>query len=149
MARVVVQRVRSASVDVGDERVASIGPGCAILVGIAEDDTASAVEHLADKVAVLRIFADETGKMNRSAAEASGDMLVISQFTLYGDVRKGRRPSFTRAAHAELGEQLYQRFVQRLAHHGYHVARGRFGAHMVLTLENDGPVTLIIDSSDL
>ncbi len=148
MARVVVQRVRSASVDVGDERVASIGIGCAILVGIADGDTVSAVDRLADKVAVLRIFADEAGKMNRSAAEAGGDMLVISQFTLYGDVRKGRRPSFVRAARPDLGEQLYQRFIQRLASHGYRVACGRFGAHMLITIENDGPVTLVVDSSE-
>lgn len=149
MARVVVQRVRSASVDVGDERVASIGIGCAILVGIADGDTESAVDRLADKVAVLRIFGDATGKMNRSAAEVGGDMLVISQFTLYGDVRKGRRPSFVRAARPDLGEQLYQHFIQRLIHHGYRVACGRFGTHMVITLENDGPVTLILDSSEL
>jgi D-tyrosyl-tRNA(Tyr) deacylase len=100
-------------------------------------------------MAALRVFQDDQGKMNRSAAEAGGAMLVVSQFTLYGDLRRGRRPSFIEAASPVLGERLYERFADRLRHHGYHVECGRFGAHMLVALENDGPVTIILDSHEL
>lgn len=149
MARVVIQRVRSASVSVGGEIVGAIDLGLAILVGIREGDSDALVDRLADKTAALRIFEDAAGKMNLSTSDVGGAMLAVSQFTLYGDVRKGRRPSFILAARPEEGERLYERFCQRLTAHGHRVERGRFGAHMLMTLENDGPVTIIIDSEDL
>jgi D-aminoacyl-tRNA deacylase len=149
MARVVVQRVRRASVDVDGNRISEIGPGAAILIGIRAGDAEQSVDRLADKVAGLRIFEDADGKMNLSAAESGGTMLVVSQFTLYGDVKKGRRPSFLEAAAPELGRSLYLRFVERLRTHKYIVATGEFGAHMLVSIENDGPVTILIDSDDL
>jgi D-tyrosyl-tRNA(Tyr) deacylase len=149
MARAVVQRVRSAAVDVDDRTVASIGRGFAILLAIRQGDTDAQVERLADKVGSLRIFEDDAGKMNVSAADVGGAMLVVSQFTLYGDVRKGRRPSFIQAAGPEEGERLYRLFASRLEAMGYEVQCGQFRAHMLVRIENDGPVTLIIDSEDL
>jgi D-tyrosyl-tRNA(Tyr) deacylase len=149
MAKIVAQRVRTATVEVGGEIIARIGPGLAILVGIREGDTDEAVDRLADKVAVMRIFNDDQGKMNRSTAEVNGSMLVVSQFTLYADARKGRRPSFIAAAGPEEGERLYLRFAERLQGHGYRVERGRFGAMMVVSLENDGPVTIVLDSNEI
>jgi D-aminoacyl-tRNA deacylase len=149
MAKIVAQRVRTATVEVGGEIIARIGPGLAILVGIREGDTDEAVDRLADKVAVMRIFNDDQGKMNRSTAEVNGSMLVVSQFTLYADARKGRRPSFIAAADPEEGERLYLRFAERLQGHGYRVERGRFGAMMVVSLENDGPVTIVLDSNEI
>jgi D-aminoacyl-tRNA deacylase len=145
MVRVVAQRVRSATVRVGEETIGSIGTGVLILIGIRQGDDEGAVDRLADKLAVLRIFNDENGKMNLSAADVDGKMLVVSQFTLYADVRKGRRPSFIEAAEPELGERLYERFAARLRSHGYEVATGKFGAEMLVTLENDGPVTIVVD----
>jgi D-tyrosyl-tRNA(Tyr) deacylase len=129
--------------------VGAIERGLALLVGIEESDEGPEVDRLADKVAVLRVFEDEHGKMNLSTSEIGGSMLVISQFTLYGDVRKGRRPSFIRAARPEKGEILYQRFADRLRSHGYTVPQGIFGAHMLVALENDGPVTIILDSAEV
>jgi D-tyrosyl-tRNA(Tyr) deacylase len=149
MARIVIQRVRSASVTVEGEVVGAIDRGLAILVGIRDGDTDEAVNRLADKTATIRIFEDAGGKMNLSPADVGGAMLAVSQFTLYGDVRKGRRPSFIQAARPDEGERLYERFCERLATHGYRVERGRFGAHMLVSLENDGPVTIIVDSEDL
>lgn len=149
MVRVVAQRVRSASVTVNDTVVASIGPGLALLVGIGEDDESPDVDRIADKVAVIRVFEGEGGKMNLSTSEVGGAMLVVSQFTLYADVRKGRRPSFARAARPEKGNLLYQRFVERLRSHGYSVSVGIFGADMLVGIENNGPVTLILDSAEL
>lgn len=149
MARIVVQRVRTASVDVDENRIATIGRGLAILVGIREGDTDDAVDRLTDKIATLRIFEDEAGKMNLSAADVGGEMLVVSQFTLYADARKGRRPSFAAAAQPDEGRRLYERFAQRLAGHGYRVRCGEFGAHMLVRIENDGPVTIVLDSMDL
>jgi D-tyrosyl-tRNA(Tyr) deacylase len=149
MARVVAQRVRAASVHVNDEILGAIERGLAILVGIRAGDTERDVERLADKLAVLRVFEDAEGKMNLSAQEAGGAMLVVSQFTLYADMRKGRRPSFIGAADPETGERLYEHFAARLASHGYHVEYGRFGANMLVSIENDGPVTIILDNQDL
>lgn len=149
MVRAVAQRVRSGSVSVEGKEVARIGPGLVILVGIAQDDDDLSVDRVADKVAVLRVFEDPDGKMNLSAAEAGGSMLVVSQFTLYADVRKGRRPSFVQTAGPELGRALYERFADRLAGHGYEVQCGRFGDHMLVEIENDGPVTIILDSDAL
>lgn len=149
MAKIVAQRVRSASVEVNRVRIAEIGHGLAILIGIREGDTDEAVDRLADKLASLRIFEDAGGKMNLSAAGVAGDMLVVSQFTLYADVRKGRRPSFAAAAPPDEGLRLYERFMARLAGHGYRVEHGEFGAHMLVRIENDGPVTIVLDSADL
>jgi len=149
MARLVAQRVRIATVEVAGEVIARIGPGLAILIGIRRGDSDEAVEKLADKVAVLRIFNDAEGKMNLSAADVGGAMLVVSQFTLYADARKGRRPSFVDAAAPEEGAQLYLRFAERLESHGYRVELGRFGAMMVVSLENDGPVTIVLDSDEI
>lgn len=149
MARIVAQRVRSASVEVDQARIGAIGRGLAILVGIREGDTDEAVDRLADKLASLRIFEDSGGKMNLSAADVGGQMLVVSQFTLYADARKGRRPSFVAAAGPDEGRRLYERFMTRLAGHGYRVEHGEFGAHMLVRIENDGPVTIVLDSADL
>lgn len=149
MARVVAQRVRSASVKIQGETVGEIGPGLAVLLGIRRGDTEQDVERLADKLAVLRIFQDPEGKMNLSAADMGGAMLVVSQFTLYADVRKGRRPSFIQAAEPESGERLYNHFSARLGSHGFQIERGRFGAEMLVSIENDGPVTIILDSDEL
>jgi D-tyrosyl-tRNA(Tyr) deacylase len=118
-------------------------------VGIEESDDEDAVSRIAAKVAVLRVFEDSAGRMNLSTGEAGGSMLVISQFTLFADVRKGRRPSFIRAARPDKGKRLYELFASLLVSHGYAVARGVFGAHMLVSLENDGPVTIILDSAEL
>ena len=144
--RVVVQRVAEASVTVDGEVVGAIGPGLVVLVGFLSDDTRAATAWMAEKVANLRIFADVEGRMNRSLLDVGGEVLVVSQFTLYGDARKGRRPSFVRAARPEIAIPLYDGFVEDLraaAPGGVHC--GRFGAHMDVALVNDGPVTLIID----
>jgi D-aminoacyl-tRNA deacylase len=144
--RACVQRVSEARVIVAGEIVGQIGRGLVILLGVAADDFSGDVEYLADKIAELRIFPDEAGKMNRSLAEAGGAMLVVSQFTLLGDCRKGRRPSFIDAAEPSVGERLYEEFVQAVAAKGIEIATGRFRQHMDVTLTNDGPVTLLLDS---
>ncbi|HLJ65936.1 MAG TPA: D-aminoacyl-tRNA deacylase [Chloroflexota bacterium] len=149
VARVVVQRVRSASVQVNGEIVGRIGLGFLLFVGIAREDTAADVDRLVEKVAVLRVFRDNAGKMNLAAPDVGGSMLVVSQFTLYADTRKGRRPSFVQAADPADGERLVERFAARLAQLGFPVEQGRFGADMLVTLENDGPVTIILDSETL
>jgi D-tyrosyl-tRNA(Tyr) deacylase len=126
-----------------------IGRGLLVLLGVGAGDGEAELNWLADKVVGLRIFEDDAGKMNRSLAEVGGAMLVISQFTLYGDCRRGRRPSFTDAAAPELAEQLYNRFVARVRAAGIQVATGRFREHMQVSLVNDGPVTLWIDTADV
>ncbi len=123
-----------------------IGPGYVVLLGVSREDDEAAADYLADKIAGLRVFEDEAGKMNRSIQEAGGAILAVSQFTLYGDVRRGRRPGFDRAARPEQAEPLYRRFVQRLREMGLQVETGRFQAHMEVELVNDGPVTILIDS---
>lgn len=149
MARAVVQRARSGAVSVGAEEISRIGRGLVILVGVGRDDSGEDVDKLADKIATLRIFEDSEGKMNLSAGDVGAAMLAVSQFTLYGDVRKGRRPSFVGAAAPEIGNQLYEQFCRRLATHGFEVQQGRFGADMLVTIENDGPVTIVLDSDAL
>lgn len=144
--RVVVQRVTRAAVTVDGETIGAIGAGLVLLIGVAREDTDAAMEYVMDKCIDLRIFEDEQGKMNRSARETGTEILAVSQFTLYGDTRKGRRPSFDQAAAPELAEPLYQKAVQRLRDHGLRVATGRFGAHMYVDLVNDGPVTLIVEN---
>jgi D-aminoacyl-tRNA deacylase len=149
LVRIVAQRVSTASVSVNGDLLGAIDRGLAILVGIRDGDDEAAADRVADKVAVMRIFEDDHGKMNLSTADVNGAMLVVSQFTLFADVRKGRRPSFIRAAAPELGERLYTRFGERLASHGYRVEWGRFGADMLVSIQNDGPVTIIVDSDEL
>src|SRR4051794_31970666 len=144
--RAVLQRVRRASVHVEGELIGQIGPGLLVLLGVAPADTAEHARWLADKVVTLRVFADDAGKMNRDVAESGGGVLVVSQFTLYGDCRKGRRPSFVAAAPPEIAIPLYEAFIDAVKAHGVPVATGRFGAMMQVELVNDGPVTLIVDS---
>jgi D-tyrosyl-tRNA(Tyr) deacylase len=144
--RVVVQRVSEARVSIGEEVIGAIGPGLCILLGIGTKDTETDAEFLASKIINLRIFEDEQGKMNRSIRDLGGELLVVSQFTLYGDSRKGNRPSFTAAAAPENAERLYEHFVQRLCQAGLKVATGKFRAYMKIALVNDGPVTLLLDS---
>ncbi len=144
--RVVLQRVREANVTVEGRVVGEIGVGHLLLVGFKASDTTDQVEWMADKVVGLRIFQDDAEKMNRTLADVNGSILVVSQFTLYGDVRKGRRPSFIDAAPPETAIPLYDRFVELLeARHAGRVATGKFGAMMDVSLTNDGPVTLVID----
>ena len=144
--RVVVQRVSRARVTIEGETVGQIERGLLILVGFREGDGESDISFLAKKLLELRIFPDEADKMNRSVLDVGGGLLVVSQFTLYGDCRKGRRPSFTGAAGPDVAIPLYEQFVERLRGSGLTVETGRFGAMMEVELVNDGPVTLIIDS---
>ncbi|OUM96249.1 MAG: D-tyrosyl-tRNA(Tyr) deacylase [Thermobacillus sp. ZCTH02-B1] len=146
--RIVVQRVASASVTVGGETVGAIGRGLLLLVGVTHDDTEADAKWMADKIAGLRIFEDDEGKMNLSVLEVGGSVLSVSQFTLYGDCRKGRRPNFMAAARPEQAEPLYEALNRHLREHGLVVETGRFGAMMQVSLVNDGPVTLILDTRD-
>ena len=142
----VVQRVSRACVRVQGKTQAEIGAGFLVLLGIARDDTPEGADYLADKVAELRVFEDAEGKMNLPLAAVNGAVLVVSQFTLYGDCRKGRRPSFDRAAPPTQAEALYARFVASLREHGLRVETGVFQARMAVELVNDGPVTLLLSS---
>lgn len=144
--RAVVQRVSRAEVRVAGEVVGSIAQGLAVLVGVTHADTMADAEALAEKLAGLRIFADEAGAMNLALPEVGGSILVVSQFTLYGDARRGRRPSFTDAARPQLAESLVERVVSRLREAGLVVATGRFGTRMEVDLVNDGPVTLLLQT---
>lgn len=147
--RVVLQRVSRASVEVDGQAISAIGPGYLLLVGVGANDGPDEPERMAEKVFNLRVFADEDHKMNRSLSEAGGQILVVSQFTLYGDLRKGRRPSWTDAAAPEIAEARVEAFARALESRGATVARGVFGAHMRVDLLNDGPVTLLLDAADL
>ena len=144
--RAVVQRVSRASVTVAGEVTGAIGPGLLVLLGVADGDTQDDVVYMAEKLAGLRIFPDAEGKMNLALADMGGGMLVVSQFTLLGDCRKGRRPSFIAAARPERAVELYRSFVAEVRGRGITVAEGRFQAHMDVELVNDGPVTLLVDS---
>jgi len=144
--RAVVQRVSSASVTVGGEIIGSIGRGFLVLLGAGQSDTDSDSVSLAQRIAGLRVFEDVDSRMNLALADVGGAVLVVSQFTLFGDCRKGRRPSFVEAARPELAEPLYESFVAELRGHGLSVETGRFRTHMDVALVNDGPVTLLLDS---
>lgn len=146
--RAVVQRVQKAAVTVDGKVVGAIGPGLVILLGVKNGDTEADARFLAEKCLHLRIFADDAGKFNRSLLEVQGELLAISQFTLYGDARKGRRPSFTDAAPPLISEPLYEKFVSYLKESGLQVATGVFGAMMVVEIHNDGPVTIILESKE-
>jgi D-tyrosyl-tRNA(Tyr) deacylase len=145
--RAVVQRVSRARVTVGDKVTGEIGPGLLVLLGVGQGDTPADADYLADKVAGLRIFEDEHGKMNRSVSDVAGGVLVVSQFTLYGDVRRGKRPSFDAAAPPQEASELYQYFVERLRAAGLRCETGRFQEMMSVDLINEGPVTILLDSS--
>ena len=148
--RAVVTRVSSASVSIDGATVGAIGTGFLVLLGIGPNDTQAQAEKLADKICGLRVFADEAGKMNLNLAAVGGALLVVSQFTLYGDCKKGRRPSYTDAARPEIADPLYQYFVRCIQDAGVpKVATGRFGADMKVALVNDGPVTLILDTAEI
>lgn len=144
--RAVVQRVKESSVTVGGEVIGRIGKGEMVLLGVGETDEAADADFLSEKIVHLRIFEDENGKMNRSLMDIGGEMLVVSQFTLLGDCRKGRRPSYIQAAGPEKAERLYEAFVQKVREKGIRVETGRFRAMMDVALINEGPVTLILDS---
>jgi D-tyrosyl-tRNA(Tyr) deacylase len=145
--RAIVQRVTQARVEVDGSIVGRIGQGILVLLGVAKTDTAAEAEFLAAKIANLRIFADESGKMNRSVVDAGGSLLVVSQFTIYGDTRKGRRPGFDQAAPPDRAKALYEHFVTAARSSGVPVETGVFQAHMAVSLTNDGPVTFIVDSA--
>ena len=144
--RCVVQRVKEASVTVEGETVGAIGPGILALIGVSTEDTDKDFKYILDKVPNLRIFDDENGVMNRSVLDVGGSILAVSQFTLYGDARGGRRPSYFRAAGPEPANELYERAVAAWRENGIHVETGRFRTEMMVSLVNDGPVTILLDS---
>ncbi len=144
--RAVIQRVKESSVTVKNEIIGKIGRGLLVLLGVANEDKADDAEYLADKITNLRIFEDDKGKMNRSLLETGGEMIVVSQFTLLGDCRKGRRPSFMNAADPEKANKLYEHFVKEVRQKGVSVKTGRFRAMMEVSLINDGPVTIILEN---
>jgi D-tyrosyl-tRNA(Tyr) deacylase len=146
--RACVQRVSSARVIVDQEIVGEIGAGLVVLLGVAADDGEAELRWMVDKVVGLRIFNDDDGKMNRALTDVGGELLVVSQFTLLGDCRKGRRPSFIAAAAPEKAEMLYEQFVAAARQRGVRVATGRFRTHMAVELVNDGPVTILVDTAD-
>ncbi|MDD2421741.1 MAG: D-aminoacyl-tRNA deacylase [Heliobacteriaceae bacterium] len=145
--RAVVQRVQRGRVTVAGRITGEIGPGLVVLIGAGQGDTRDDARYIADKVANLRIFEDDQGKMNRSVQEAGGAVLVVSQFTLYGDCRKGRRPGFSTAARPDTARELVEAVTENLRARGLAVATGRFQEHMVVEIINDGPVTLLLDSA--
>ncbi len=147
--RAVIQRVSEASVSVDGDTIAAISRGLLVLLAVHETDTHADAVYVAEKIAGLRVFPDQEGKMNLPVTETEGEVLVISQFTLYGDVRRGRRPSFVEAAQPEVAIPLYERVCESVANAGVRVARGSFGAHMEVRLVNDGPVTILLDSRKL
>ncbi len=143
-----VQRVSEASVSVDEEVLGRIGPGLVVLVGVSGEDAEGEARHIVDKTLNLRIFPDESGRFNRSALDIGAELLIISQFTLYGDTRKGRRPSFAHAAPPEQAGPLFDKTVQLFAESGLKVETGRFQAYMDVAIHNDGPVTIMLDSAD-
>ncbi len=147
--RAVIQRVAEAKVEVEGKIVGQIGPGLLVYLGVGKGDTEADVQFMAEKLANLRIFADEAGKMNRSVIDIGGGILLVSNFTLHGDCRKGRRPSFDGAADPAVAEGLYEKVAQVISQQGVPVRKGVFGAHMHVTSVNDGPVTFLLDSTRL
>ena len=143
--RIVVQRVSQARVTVEDQVIAEIGPGLVLLTGISPTDGNEQARYLAEKIVNLRIFEDQEGKMNRSLLDVGGSAIVVSQFTLYADTRKGRRPSFTDSAHPSIAEPLVERFAAILDELGVPTQSGEFGAHMLVDIANDGPVTILLE----
>ena len=146
--RALIQRVSSASVTIDDAEVGRIGPGLVVLLGVADGDDEPDARYLVDKIVNMRIFADDQGRFNLSALDTGGDVLVVSQFTLHADTRRGRRPDFTAAADPETANRLYERAVTMFRETGLAVATGEFQAYMQVSLQNDGPVTIMVDSAD-
>lgn len=144
--RAVIQRVSTANVRVNDKMVSVINKGLLVLLGVGHDDTDKDIEYLSDKIVNLRIFEDENDKMNLSLLDVGGELLVVSQFTLLGDTKKGKRPNFMNAAPSNLANEIYLKFVERCSAYGVKVKTGVFGEHMDVALINDGPVTIIIDT---
>ena len=147
--RIVCQRVLEAEVKVNEERVGKIDKGLLVYLGVGKGDTANDAQFIADKLVNLRIFADEAGKMNRSVLDVGGKILLVSNFTLHGDCRKGRRPGFDAAAEPTLAEELYEKVAELMAAQGVATEKGAFGEHMQVTSQNDGPVTFLLDSAKL
>jgi len=147
--RLLLQRVKEADVSVAGETVGSIGQGVLVFLGVAEGDTDQTADRMADKLCKLRIFQDENGKTNRSLADVGGQILVVSQFTLYADCKKGNRPSFVKAGAPDLANRLYERIIERCCLYADKVDHGSFGADMKVSLVNDGPFTLLLDSEEL
>ncbi|MDX9917526.1 MAG: D-aminoacyl-tRNA deacylase [Gudongella sp.] len=147
--RAVIQRVTEASVTVSDKIIGEIGIGLLVYLGVGKEDKDEDLNYICEKVSGLRIFEDENEKMNLSVMDVNGDILAISQFTLYGDARKGKRPSFTDSADPQVGEHYYDLFVDKLRERGIKVETGEFGAHMDVKYTNDGPVTIILDSKKI
>jgi D-tyrosyl-tRNA(Tyr) deacylase len=145
--RAVVQRVSRGAVTVAGETIGEINQGLVVLLGVGQGDTVNDAKYLADKISNLRIFEDEQEKLNLSVRDIGGEVLAVSQFTLYGDCRKGRRPGFSSAAHPDTAKELYLYFVRQLQQLGLKVATGQFQAHMVVDIVNDGPVTMLLDSN--
>lgn len=145
--RAVVQRVKSSKVTVDGEVIGSVNRGFNVLLGISKDDTIEDVDYIKDKIVNLRVFEDEDNKMNKSLLDIQGELLVISQFTLYGDCRKGRRPNFMEAMKGSEAEKLYETFLEEIKKSGLRVQCGKFGADMTVDIVNDGPVTILLDSS--
>jgi D-tyrosyl-tRNA(Tyr) deacylase len=143
--RALIQRVSHGKVSVADEAIAEIGKGIVVLLGVGNDDGEEQAQYLAKKIAEMRIFEDEEGKTNLSLKEVGGEAIVVSQFTLYADTRKGRRPSFINAARPELAKPLVERFVELMQGHGIPTQTGKFGAHMLVEIDNDGPVTIWVE----
>lgn len=144
--RAVVQKVSASKVTVDEEVVGQINQGLMVLLGVTHDDTSKDVDYMVDKIINLRIFEDEEGKMNLSLKDVGGEVLAVSQFTLYGDARRGRRPSFSDAARPEVANPLYEEFVEKVKNQGINVGTGKFGAYMMVDLTNDGPVTILLES---
>ena len=143
--RALIQRVSHGKVSVADETIAEINKGIVVLLGVGNDDGEEQAAYLAKKIAELRIFEDEQGKTNLSLLDVGGEAIVVSQFTLYADTRKGRRPSFINAAHPDIAEPLVERFVELMKGHGIPIQTGKFGAHMLVEIDNDGPVTIWLE----
>ncbi|MEW8973346.1 MAG: D-aminoacyl-tRNA deacylase [Tissierellaceae bacterium] len=147
--RAVIQRVNKSSVTVDGNVVGEIGNGLLVLLGVGHGDDTKDLEYIVDKILNLRIFQDENDKMNLSVLDIKGEILVVSQFTLYGDVRKGRRPSFSQSAHPDIANRLYEEFIESVRDRGIKVQHGVFGAHMDVELVNNGPVTILLDSNKI
>lgn len=147
--RAILQRVKSSSVTIEGKKVGEIGKGLTVLLGIAPEDTETEGDFLLDKIVNLRIFEDDAGKMNLSLLDVHGEILVVSQFTLFADCRKGRRPSFTGAARPDIAIPLYEHFLKQAASLGIRTAHGEFGADMLVQIENDGPVTILLDTDQI